>query len=671
MRMLRLDSHADRNAWAGPGLALLAAALILYTSFSAGGFFAGTPAVAAALLAVGLVLRITLAEHPFAGVGARLLIPAGALALYAVWVFVSAAWSHAPGRATIEFDRALLYLLALVLFGSWPRTRERSRWLVRGVAAAFVVVCTVALVSRLLPDVLHTAPNLHNERLSYPLTYWNALGVMAAFGTVLCLHLSASIDEPPAVRVAAAGALPVLCTVLYFTFSRGGIAAAVVGVLVFAVFGRSRSLPLAVLAGAPAAAIAVVVAYKADLLARPDVTTAAATAQGHHVALVTLACVAGALVIRAALCTFERRLAAAAPPVRLGRAGRLVALGAAIVVLVIAAVALRVPTRIDHAFGQFTHESRATSGERDLRQRLTDASNNGRLDLWRVSLHSFNRRPVLGYGAGTFQIQWLRNRPTTDGVNDGHSLYLETIGELGLVGAALIAVLVAGALVGLAIRVRRSRGTAPAAVFAATLAWALHAGIDWDWEMPAVSLWVFAAAGTFLAAAPTVEAAGAPAARPLVLGRTARVLAGLACLILAITPARIALSQARLNASVVAYKRGDCGRAISSGLSSASAFPARPEPYEVVAYCDLRAGQAALGAFIMRRAVSLDPNDSDLRYGLGILLAASGQDPRPELRAAARLDPRGSLAREVVRRFGGSPQNWRRGASRAPLPLGL
>jgi O-antigen ligase len=659
--------------WEGPAFALAVAALIVYTSFNAGGFFAGTPAAGAALLAVVLMLRLTVAEEPLAGIGARLFVPIGALALYAVWVLVSAAWSHAPGRATIEFDRALFYLLVLVLFGSWPSSPARSRWLIRGVALAFVSVCAVALVSRLLPDVLHTNPNLHNERLSYPLTYWNALGLMAAIAVPLCLHLAGSIEEPPFVRVLGAGALPVACTVLYFTFSRGAIAAAVIAVVVFVVLGRSRSLPLGLIASAPAVAIAVSVAYGAELLARPDLTGAATSKQGHHVAVVVAACVAGAAVLRAALCLVERRIAALVLPRQGTRGARLAGWGSFVVVLVLAAALLDVPSRVDHAVKQFGRSAladQAVSRDRDLRARLGTASNNGRTDIWRVSIDSFEAHPLLGKGAGTFQTQWLQKRPYPDRVNDGHSLYIETLGELGLVGGVLMLALVLSVLSGLAARARGADRAVGAALFVAALAWALDAGIDWDWEMPAVTLWMFAAAGTLLSAPVRAEGA-APRVRAVPrLGRRTRVLCGIACLVVAVTPVRVVLSQGELNKSVSAYKRGDCSGAVDGALSSISAFGERPDPYEIVAYCDLQARRPDLGLPLMKQAVSLDPNDSELRYGLSLMRAGTGQDPRPEARAALRLDPLSTRARDAVRRFAtSSPRNWERGAQTAPLSL--
>jgi hypothetical protein len=115
-----------------------------------------------------------------------------ALALYALWVLLSRDWSHASGRSFIEFDRALLYLLAVVLCGSVATTPERLRWMVRGFALATIVVCVTSLATRLFPDAFSVAPNIAVNRLSFPITYWNALGVLAAVGILACVPLTGS-----------------------------------------------------------------------------------------------------------------------------------------------------------------------------------------------------------------------------------------------------------------------------------------------------------------------------------------------------------------------------------------------------------------------------------------------------------------------------------------------
>src|SRR5438067_1983542 len=99
----------------------------------------------------------------------------------------------------------------------YASSRPGARRGLPGRCARTGVVAGIALITRVLPEVWPISGNVHPERLSYPLTYWNALGVLAAIGLVLCIHLSSSLAEPRAVRAAAAAALPVLATTLYFT----------------------------------------------------------------------------------------------------------------------------------------------------------------------------------------------------------------------------------------------------------------------------------------------------------------------------------------------------------------------------------------------------------------------------------------------------------------------
>src|SRR5207245_1196215 len=91
-----------------------------------------------------------------------------------------------------------------------------------------------------------------------------------------------------------------------------------------------------------------------------------------------------------------------------------------------------------------------------------------------------------------YQVEWRRKRTNADFVSDAHSLYLETLAELGIVGALLLAALYATATTGLVREARAAPGdpalAAAAAAAAVLAAFAIHAGVDWDWEMPAVTL---------------------------------------------------------------------------------------------------------------------------------------------------------------------------------------
>ncbi len=263
------------------GVLLLPGVLLVFLSFNAGGFFPGTPALVAVVLLLLLASRIIVSPQPFAGLSPSLAVAAGALSLYAVWTLLSATWSHSTWRARVEFDRALLYLLALVLFGSMPRDSQRVRRMARGLALAILVVCSIGLITRLAPDLWPIAANLSENRLSYPITYWNALGLLASIGTILCFHFTSSRSEPRALRLAGAGAVPILLTTLYFSFSRGAILVGAIGLATYIVLGRPRALLSGLLATVPTAGVALVFSYHADKLAGLHPTGSGATSQGH------------------------------------------------------------------------------------------------------------------------------------------------------------------------------------------------------------------------------------------------------------------------------------------------------------------------------------------------------------------------------------------------------
>ncbi len=622
------------------------------------------------VVALLLVGRLTVSTRPFAGLSGGYAAGAAALGLLAAWTLLSANWSDATARAFIEFDRTLLYLLAFVVLGAVGRTPSRVRWVVRGLALAAFGVCLCGLITRMLPDVWSVPADISNQRLNYPLTYRNALGILAALGLILSFGISSDRREHPVARVLGATALPVLAATLLFTLSRGAVAAGGAGLLALIVLGRSVGTVSAVIAAAPAA-FAVKAAYGAELLAGDRPTTAAATAQGHDLAVVVALCTAAAAALRAILLLLDRRANRAILPEPLRHpAVRAVAVVAVAAALVGAAVSLGAVDELSRRYDRTVQRDQVRDGA-DQRARLTDPGNGGRLSQWRVALRESRGERLHGTGAGTYALLWDRGRgeeyspETAYQVEDAHSLYVEMLAELGVVGIGLLALTLLLILGAFAWRARGPHRVVFATLFGAGLAWALHAAVDWDWEMPAVTVWLFAAGGLALAG----EAGAGGGDTSGVAPRLLRVVAAIAVLLVAVIPARVFFSERPLHEARLAFADNDCATAIDRGLDSIASLAERPEPFEIIGFCDVRLGYPRLAVRAMENAVRRDPGNWEFHYGLALVRGAAGLDPRPAARAARRLNPISRLARETGERFEvDDPRAWRRRALAARLP---
>jgi O-antigen ligase len=616
------------------------------------------------VLALALVARITLAERPFGGFNPALAVASGALAGFAVWILVSASWSHAPARALTEWDRALLYGLVLMLTGGAAARRGDLAMLIRWTAAAFTAIAIAGLVTRLLPATFPIAGGVLPERVAFPLTYWNAMGIACALGVVLTLHLTASGAEPRAVRVVAAAALTPAAVTLYFTFSRGAIWALPVGLVLYVLLAQPRGLLTALPAAALPAAIAVKVAYGADLLATAGYAAPGAASQGRHVAIVVAVCALAAAGLRAAALPLDARLAAIRIPRERMPSLRAGAVAAVLLAIVAGGLAVHAPRKVADARRNFSR-GQYLAGSSDLRDRLTSTVDNGRIDNWRVALDGFDESPLHGTGAGTYRLTWELRRPAPPvHINDGHSLYLETLSEMGVPGLVLVLVALGTLLAGGLMRLRGPERHAHAAFVAGGAMLAVHAGVDWDWEMPALFVWLFGAGGVALAAREGTE-------RLREFSRLARVLAALAVLVLAITPALLFASQGPLDDASQAFARNDCPTAINDALNATERFGVRPEPWEILGYCDARAGSYDLAQRAMNAAHSRDPDNWQYLYGQAIVDGVSGLDPRPAAAAALRRNPLEPLARTLVQQLSrtNSPARWREITRRAGIPF--
>src|SRR5439155_26046801 len=118
---------------------------------------------------------------------------------------------------------------------------------------------------------------------------------------------------------------------------------------------------------------------------------------------------------------------------------------------------------------------------------LGNVNGEGRYQFWQSAAAARRAHPLAGTGAGTFEYWWAR-KSTIDGafVRDAHSLYMQTLAELGIVGLALLGGFLAFALVSGGVRALRRRddeddAAVTAAATAAVAAFAAAAALDWVW----------------------------------------------------------------------------------------------------------------------------------------------------------------------------------------------
>jgi O-Antigen ligase len=569
--------------------------------------------VGALVLVVGGTIRFT-AWEAIAAVGLWLLLG---------WTLLSASWGSSTGRSLTEGERTVVYATALLTALLLVRRRSYPALFI-GIWGATPLVSAYALATRLFPERLGSFDPIAGYRLSEPIGYWNALGIFAALGAILAVGLAARARSLLVVGLAAAS-LPLLVATLYFTFSRGAWIAFAAG-LVGAVLLDARRLQFvtALFVLSPGVVAGLALAYSSDALTNRGAALASASREGHRMALVlaTLGVANGLLALL--LRQVEGRLAV---PVAARRAYGIGLLGVLAAALVLAFAHWGSPSSLARrAYDSFAGPP--VQADTNLNRRLFNLSGNGRLPQWRVAWHQYEAHALLGSGAGTYELAWNQRRPYAAQVRDAHNLYLEMLAELGPVGLVLLVVALAAPAIA-AIRARR-HALVPVA-FGAYAAFLVHAVVDWDWEIPAITL-----AGIFCGAGLLVAGRSLEGTRELV--RPARA----AALALVIIVAGFGLVGLIGNRAVAAAGHAaDSGnwRKVEARATTASRWaPWSAKPWQLRAEAQLADGRDAAAVADFRKAIAEDPQDWTLWFGLA--QASSSHSRRVALARALRLNPR-------------------------------
>jgi O-Antigen ligase len=455
---------------------LLAGATVL--AFFSGGYFDSARSWAG-LVVWALVAVAVIVEPRSVPRAPASWLALGGLALFGGWTLASMLWAPLAGSAYHAGQIVLLYLGGLLAAALLLRRRPAQRAVEPALAAGALIVIGYGISGRLLPGLLHFARSVSAQgRLEQPLTYWNAMGELAALGFVLSARVAGDEERPRAMRAAAAAAAGPLGLGLYLSFSRGALFACVAGLVALVVAAPTREQLEAVLVSLLAGALSSVAAAPFKGLTSLAGSLATRERQGAIV-LVLVVLIAG-LAASAQWYLAGRRQG---ETLRLPRRAGWIAL-----VMICAGLAVAI------VVGSKETASRPLSA--GASRYVTLQSN--RYAYWRVAFKAFEQEPLRGVGAGGWAVWWLRYRPFDDFAQDAHSLPLQTLAELGLVGIVFLGAF----FVGIGLAARRAYLLAPglaAGPLAGFVTYAAHAPLDWDWQMPAVTLVGIVLAGELLA----------------------------------------------------------------------------------------------------------------------------------------------------------------------------
>lgn len=275
----------------------------------------------------------------------------------------------------------------------------------------------------------------------------------------------------------------------------------------------------------------------------------------------------------------------------------------------------------------------------------------GRGSLWSVAWQEFQDHPLFGSGSATWVAYWSKLRPSGHNVGNPHSLYLQTLGELGIVGLVLLVCALAVPWV-VGVRSRQSPNVAVAvgayAVFCVSVA------VDWDWELTSVGLMgLWCGAAVLIASRGQVPRVRVPApyARGLLIAL---------CVVAAI-PLGLALAgNTLISRAAGAYHHGRYAQAVTDAHRAARFMPWSYEPAVWQGEATLAMHRPASAQRFFEHALSKPDGRGVWRLWWDMARSTTGDARIANLRRVAALNPRSPEVKamcRLLRTGGGSPIN--------------
>ena len=642
----RPGSRLEPAAWLA--LALLSATWAWWAA-EEGAYFGVVLLPGAMLLCAGAALLFWFSPRREGhGLSWPVLVSIAALVALAGWSALSALWSPAGDVALLDAQRILTYALCFAVgfkFCTLLDTRLHLALVPLAFAGAFAGA--IAVGALIMGDVPRNL--LDDGTLEYPLGYRNAEAAFFGVAVFPAVGLASSTAFDWRLRGLALATATLCLDLFLLAQSRASAPALLVGLVAYCIFSPLRVRALSWLALAVLPALGILPAMESLFDAAGD-GASVVVEEMNRAGLTSLITVAAALVLGLAAARFERYLPGLGS--RSAKSNRLVAYG--LVALTIAAVggflaAVGDPVDwIETRSEEFQNTSSPDFSESS--SRFTFNAGSERYDQWRVAFDDFKDEPLIGDGGGGFNYSYTRKREYAElYVHDAHSIEMELLSELGIVGLVLFMIAIAAAIVGV-VRSRTSRAAAHLGAIALASGgyWLTHTSVDWFWAYPAVTAPVLALAGS--ACAPAVGAirsgGSSRAARGLLV-------IGLAGFALSMVP--FWLSERYVNSAYAGW-RTNLGRAYDDLDRARSLSPLSDTPLLAEASIARASGDRAQAIAALNEAVDLRPEEWAGHYLLAELQARS--DPaaaRAEARTTLELNPRSPRVRTLARRLGVRP----------------
>ncbi|MGB3681049.1 MAG: O-antigen ligase family protein [Rubrobacteraceae bacterium] len=407
---------------------------------------------------------------------------------------LSMTWTASETLTIRELLRSAMYLSVFVLaLGSLSSGRQVSP-LVDAAVLISTAVAGYGIMQKINP-LQYTSTTPDAARIGSTIGYANTVAMIAGMGMVLVLARMAEMRSPLG-RGVYAVLLLLLGTALYFTFSRGGLISIGVGIVVLFVLGGNRlqTFVSLTLAAIPLGWLLYRIQDLEALFATEQASDAQLLADGSVFRTELLLAAAGAFLLQVVYALLARRYELVPEARRL--------LGAAALVSVLLVGGAGVYVAGEQLLADNFSESVTGRMQQpdNANERLTSVSSNSRSQYWQVAWDSWKENPLLGTGAGTFQIAWLEDRPGFGNVKQVHNLYLEQGTETGVLAFLAVAGFTGLLLVYTALAAWRSaplgnRRVLLSGLVAALSVYLFSSILEWHWYIPASTLLFFILAG--------------------------------------------------------------------------------------------------------------------------------------------------------------------------------